>query len=149
MTKSRSREGVGYGRSGLLAQPFNDELLIGGFSMSTVCRLVVFAAIMLLSACSAIQTTPAGAVVELVNDKPQGSCRALGEIVGSQGNFFTGDFTSNKNLMIGARNDLRNQAANMGGNLVHVQNVSNASADRGLGTSNTTVVGMVYNCQRQ
>lgn len=115
--------------------------------MNTVCGLVVFAAIFLLSACSAIQTTPAGALVELVNDKPQGDCRALGETVGSQGNFFTGNYTSNKNLMIGARNDLRNQAANMGGNLVHVQNVSNASAHGAWGTSNTTVVGTVYNCQ--
>jgi hypothetical protein len=117
--------------------------------MSTVYSLVVFAAIILLSACSAIQTTPDSALIELVNDKPQANCRALGEAIGSQGNFFTGNYTSNKNLMIGARNDLRNQAANMGGNLVHVQNVSNARADRSLGTSNTTVVGMIYNCQRQ
>jgi hypothetical protein len=117
--------------------------------MSRVYGPFFFAAIILLSACSAIQATPDGALIELVNDKPQGNCRALGEAVGSQGNFFTGNYTSNKNLMIGARNDLRNQAANMGGNLVHVQNVSNASADRSLGTSNTTVVGMVYNCRRQ
>ena len=117
--------------------------------MNTACGLVAFAAIILLSACSAIQTTPTGGLVELTNDKPQGNCRALGETVGSQGNFFTGNYTSNKNLMIGARNDLRNQAANIGGNLVHIQNVSNASAHGGSGTSNTTVVGMVYNCQRQ
>ena len=116
--------------------------------MKTARALVVFAAIFLLSACSAIQATPDGAPVELVNDRPQGDCRSLGEIVGSQGNFFTGNYTSNKDLMIGARNDLRNQAASMGGNLVHVQNVSNASAHGSRGTSNTTVVGMVYKCQR-
>jgi hypothetical protein len=115
--------------------------------MNTGYGLVVFTAIILLPACSAIQTTSEGALVELVNDKPQGNCRALGEVVGSQGNFITGNYTSNKNLMIGARNDLRNQAASMGGNLVHVQNVSNASANGAWGTSNTTVVGMVYNCQ--
>jgi hypothetical protein len=117
--------------------------------MNTVYGFLVCAAIILLSACSAIQPTPQGALVELVNDRPQGNCTALGETIGSQGNFFTGDYTSNKNLMIGARNDLRNQAANMGGNLVHVQNVSNASAHGSRGTSNTTVVGMVYNCHRQ
>ena len=116
--------------------------------MKTARALVVFAAIIILSACAAIEATPNGALVELVNDKPQGDCRALGEIVGSQGNFFTGNYTPNKNLMMGARNDLRNQAASMGGNLVHVQNVSNASAHGSWGTSNTTVVGMVYKCQR-
>jgi Domain of unknown function (DUF4156) len=94
-----------------------------------------------------IQTTPEGTLVELVNDKPQGNCRPLGEAVGSQGNWFTGDYTSNRNLMLGARNDLRNQAAAMGGNLVHVQNLSNTNAHGSLGTTNTTVVGMVYNCQ--
>jgi Domain of unknown function (DUF4156) len=109
--------------------------------------LAVCVATVLLSACSAIQTTPAGAIVELVNDKPQGNCRALGEAVGSQGNWFTGDYTSNRNLMVGARNDLRNQAAAMGGNLVHVQNVSNTNAHGSSGTTNTTVVGMVYKCQ--
>src|SRR4051812_23500838 len=100
------------------ARSVHDELLIGGSSMSTVYSLIVFAAIILLSACSAIQTTPDSALIELVNDKPQADCRALGEAIGSQGNFFTGNYTSNKNLMIGARNDLRNQAANLGGNLV-------------------------------
>ncbi|EAA9593782.1 DUF4156 domain-containing protein, partial [Salmonella enterica] len=30
--------------------------------------------------------------------------------MGSQGNWFTGDVTSNKNLVIGARNELRNEA---------------------------------------
>jgi starvation-inducible outer membrane lipoprotein len=103
---------------------------------------------LLLAGCSAIEATPAGAAVELVNDRPQGKCKALGETVGSQGNWFTGDYTSNKNLMIGARNDLRNQAAAMGGNIVHVQNLSNTNSHVGLGTTNTTVVGMVYNCQR-
>jgi hypothetical protein len=116
--------------------------------MNTVSGFLVFTVLFLFSACSAIQATPDGARVELVNDKPPSDCRALGEVVGSQGNFITGNYTSNKNLMIGARNDLRNQAAGMGGNLVHVQNVSNASAHGSWGTSNTTVVGMVYNCQR-
>ena len=77
-----------------LARAVHDELLIGGSIMSTVYGFVVFAAIILLSARSVIQTTPDGALIELVNDKPQGNCRALGEAVGPQGNFFTGDYTS-------------------------------------------------------
>jgi len=100
----------------------------------------------LVMGCSAIPTTPEGAKVELVNDKPSGNCKPLGEVIGSQGNWFTGDVTSNADLMLGARNDLRNKAAAIGGNVVHVQNVSNASAWGSSGTTNTTVVGRVYKC---
>lgn len=100
-----------------------------------------------LAGCAAIQTTPQGAGVELVNDKPVGNCKALGEVIGSQGNWFTGDLTSNESLMLGARNDLRNKAAALGGNVVHVQNLSNTNAWGSAGTTNTTVVGKVYKCQ--
>lgn len=100
-----------------------------------------------VSGCAAIPTTPEGAKVELVNDKPTGNCKALGEVIGSQGNQFTGDVTSNENLMLGARNDLRNKAAAIGGNVVHVQNLSNTNAWGSAGTTNTTVVGQVYKCQ--
>jgi Domain of unknown function (DUF4156) len=101
----------------------------------------------LLLGCAAIQTTSEAAGVELVNDKPVGKCKALGEIIGSQGNWITGDLTSNKDLMLGARNDLRNKAASMGGNVVHVQNLSNTNAFGSMGTTNTTIVGQVYACQ--
>jgi hypothetical protein len=101
-----------------------------------------------MASCAAIQTTTQGTLVELTNDRPTGDCKALGEVIGSQGNWFTGDVTSNKNLMLGARNDLRNKAAALGGNVVHVQNLSNTNASGSAGTTNTTVTGMVYKCQR-
>ena len=84
--------------------------------------------------------------VELVTEKPAGNCKPIGDAVGSQGNWFTGDYTSNKNLLVGARNDLRNKAAKMGGNYVWVQDSSNTNAWRSKGTSNTTVLGVVYRC---
>ena len=67
-----------------------------------------------LFGCSAIPTTPGGQTVELVTEKPPGNCKPLGDAVGSQGNWFTGDYTSNKNLLIGARNDLRNKETTSG-----------------------------------
>lgn len=106
------------------------------------------AACVLLAGCAAIRVTPKGTLVELTNDKPTGDCKALGEVIGSQGNWATGDFTSNKNLMLGARNDLRNKAAALGGNVVHVQNLSNTNAAGSAGTTNTTVIGMAYKCQQ-
>lgn len=99
-----------------------------------------------VSGCSAIKVAPGAQGVELSNAKPAASCSYLGEAIGSQGNWFTGDYTSNKNLMEGARNELRNKAAAMGGNYVWIQNVSNAQAHGALGTSNTTTVGNVYRC---
>ena len=101
----------------------------------------------LLFGCSAIPTTPGGQTVELVTEKPTGNCKPLGDAVGSQGNWFTGDYTPNKNLLIGARNDLRNKAAKMGGNYVWVQDSSNTNAWGSKGTSNTTVLGVVYRCE--
>lgn len=101
----------------------------------------------LLVGCSATPTTPEGKSVELVTEKPTGNCKPLGDVVGSQGNWFTGDYTSNKNLLIGARNDLRNKASEMGGNYVWVQNSSNTNAWGSLGTTNTTVLGVVYRCE--
>ena len=113
----------------------------------SVSFLVVIAAAF-VSGCAAIPTTSEGAKVELVNDKPTGNCKALGEVIGSQGNWFTGDVTSNESLMLGARNDLRNKAVAIGGNVVHVQNLSNTNAWGSAGTTNTTVVGQVYKCQQ-
>lgn len=109
-------------------------------------RLALAAAVVALAGCSAKAVAPNATGIQLSNERPGASCRYIGEAMGSQGNFWTGDYTSNQNLMEGARNDLRNKAATMGGNYVWVQNVSNAQAHGSLGTSNTTVVGNIYNC---
>lgn len=103
--------------------------------------------VVLLAGCSAISTTPQGRSIELLTEKPTGNCQPLGDAVGSQGNWLTGDYTSNKNLLVGARNDLRNKAAKMGGNYVWVQNSANTNAWGSSGTTNTTVLGVVYRCE--
>jgi hypothetical protein len=109
--------------------------------------LSICVAAALLAGCSAAPLDPQAAHVELHSEKPAGNCKSLGEAVGDQGHWATGDYTSNKNLLVGARNTLRNRAAEMGGNYVWLQNTMNASAWGSLGTSSTTVVGMVYSCQ--
>lgn len=70
----------------------------------------------------------------------------MGEIIGSQGNWFTGDYTSNKNLVTGARNELRNEAYKLGANIVYIQNMANTNAWGSLGTTNTTAIGKAYKC---
>ena len=74
------------------------------------------------------------------------NCKYLGEIVGSQGNWFTGDFTSNKDLVIGARNELRNEAHKLGANIVYIQDMKNTNKFHSLGTTNTTAIGKAYKC---
>lgn len=101
----------------------------------------------ILSACSSIQVSPQGSSVELSMEKPQ-NCRLIGEAVGSQGNQLTGDFTKDSDLLQGARNDLRNKASAMGGNVVHIQAMNNSSAFGSMGTTSSTVIGVVYYCSK-
>lgn len=109
--------------------------------------LIISAAVSILG-CAAKPVLPAAQGIEIVTETPDRSkCKLLGEVTGSQGNWFTGDFTSNKNLAIGARNEIRNEAHMLGGNLVHIQDMKNTNAWGSLGTSNTTAIGKVYRCQ--
>jgi Domain of unknown function (DUF4156) len=107
-------------------------------------RTIVFAAA-LITGCAAIGLTPGAEKVELVQETPK-NCKRLGDVIGTQGSWFTGDYTSNRNLMAGARNDLRNQTHKMGGNVVVIENTNNATSTLNVGTNNTTVVGPAYLC---
>jgi hypothetical protein len=100
-----------------------------------------------ISGCAANPVAPEAQHIEIVSEVPdRAKCRFLGEVAGSQGNWFTGDYTSNKNLVVGARNELRNEAHKLGGNIVYIQDMKNSSSWGSLGTSNTTAVGKVYKC---
>lgn len=103
------------------------------------------AAVGLLAACSATPVTSQGAAVEVVTERPA-NCRTLGEVTGSQGNVFSGDFTSDQTLMQGARNDLRNKAAAMGGNVVQLQNSHNSTHPYSAGAIKSTLIGVVFAC---
>jgi len=110
-------------------------------------KLLILLPVLILTGCSAAKTVPGAENVEIVNEMDNKmECTYLGEVVGSQGNWLTGDFTPNKNLVIGARNELRNEAIKLGGNIVYLQDMKNTNAYGSLGTTNTTAVGKVYNC---
>ena len=97
--------------------------------------------------------TPGSERVKITNTEPGKECKFLGDITGSQGDFFTGAYTSNANLETGARNDLKNKAAAMGGNVVAVLTqragqTGNASTFGGsMSQTNVTLAGNVYRCQ--
>ncbi|MFM0068727.1 DUF4156 domain-containing protein [Paraburkholderia aspalathi] len=108
-------------------------------------------AVLLSAGCSATAVQHDAAIVRLTNGEPTG-CEYLGDITGSEGGFWTGSFTSSRNLDEGARNDLKNRAHAMGGNVVAL--LTQRSAQSGAtshgsgGSSDTSVVltGNVYRC---
>ncbi len=104
--------------------------------------------------CAAIPVADKAQKVIVVNSQqkvPTG-CKYLGQVTGQQGNFFTGTYTSNANLAAGAMNDLRNKAAEIGGNYVQLlTNQASTTGSGGLlggGRQQTGVVdiGNVYRC---
>jgi hypothetical protein len=93
-------------------------------------KLVAVSALaILMSGCASIQLDPQSArVIASPNPAPKG-CKYLGQVVGNQGNFFTGGWTSNRNLEEGAMNDLKNQAGKLGAN--YIQLVTNRAGVTG------------------
>ncbi len=66
-------------------------------------------------------------------------CRYLGEVIGSEGHWYTYLFVSNRNLTQGALNDMYNRANAMGANVVYI------SDDINFVTS-VTFYGQAYFC---
>lgn len=109
-----------------------------------------------ISACSSIPLEPGATLVRLTNNEPTTECKFLGYITGNQGDFFTGEFTSNADLETGARNDLKNKAYQMGGNVIYLLTeragqTGSYNRDFGGGSSqtNVTLSGNVYHCPNQ
>ena len=103
-------------------------------------KKLVFLSALMLTACCANSLQHGAEGVRVTHNEPDTSCTYLGDVTGSQGNFFTGGWTSNSNLETGARNDLLTQRAGQTGSAYH-----------GTGSSqqtNVTLSGTVYRCPR-
>ena len=93
--------------------------------------------------------TPAAADVLVTRNAPAPECRFVGEVHGTQGNFWTAEFTSDQNLVRGARNRMRDEAFDLGANFVQIEleNQSNNTAEPSLGgVYSSVVVGNAYLC---
>lgn len=116
-------------------------------------HLITLAAIASLTACSAIPLQPTANPVRLTHVEPT-DCKFLGDVTGNQGDFFTGGFTSNADLETGARNDMKNQASAMGGNVVYLltqragQTGNYGNDFGGTQQTNVTLSGNVYYCEQ-
>jgi hypothetical protein len=104
-----------------------------------------------LLGCAAVDLESGAHQVRIVTTEPQG-CDYLGEVTGSQGDFFTGAFTSNANLETGARNDMKNRAYKLGANTVQLlTNRAGQTGSMGQGSgsmeqTNVTYTGVAYKC---
>lgn len=114
---------------------------------------LILALLSMTYGCASIQVQPQNQkIVSSPNPAPKG-CKYLGEVTGNQGNFFTGAWTSNKNLEVGARNDMRNQAGKLGANYVQIVtsrggNTGSYGAQYGGSLEQTNVIytGNAYRC---
>jgi hypothetical protein len=107
-----------------------------------------------LAACSSVAMQPEAMSVRLTHKEPTNECIFLGDITGSQGDFFTGAFTSNADLETGARNDLKNRAMQLGGDTIYLLTqragqTGHYNNDFGGGSqqTNVTLSGNVYKCR--
>ncbi|QIQ21888.1 DUF4156 domain-containing protein [Zophobihabitans entericus] len=117
--------------------------------MNKVSKLVLgFSVAVLLSACSANSLDKGAETVAILDSPPPyGTCQLMGEVMGSQGNWFTGGYTTNTNLLIGARNELKNEAYKLGADSVYIQTTHNTQTESSAGTSNSTLFGNAYKCK--
>lgn len=113
--------------------------------MNVKAFIVSAASLMLLAGCAAKAINPNAQQVRILDKVPENKCKYIGEAIGSQGNFFTGAYTTDENLQQGALNELKNKAANMGGNAIVL--VSNQAGLTQGSQRNITSVGNVYSCQ--
>jgi uncharacterized protein DUF4156 len=116
--------------------------------MRTICAVICVSA---LVGCASVELESGAQQVKIVTNEPQG-CEYLGEVTGSQGDFFTGAFTSNANLETGARNDMKNRAYKLGANTVQMlTNRAGQTGSMGQGSgsmeqTNVTYTGVAYKC---
>ncbi|MGR5178416.1 DUF4156 domain-containing protein [Vibrio parahaemolyticus] len=123
-------------------------------------KMAILVCVSSLLGCSASPLNDGAESVRVMDTAPQ-HCQYLGEVNGSQGNMFTADLTSDKNILIGARNQLRNQAHALGANVVVIQK-SVDNSNEGLyaygdkdslrmssskGTYSSTLIGEAFYCE--
>ncbi len=119
-------------------------------------RIFALSIVASLSACSSIPLESGANLIRLTHNEPTKECQFLGDVTGNQGDFLTGEFTSNEDLETGARNDLKNKAHKMGGNVIYILTQragQTGSYDSefggGISQTNVTLSGNVYKCPDQ
>ncbi|AIX72378.1 MAG: DUF4156 domain-containing protein [Mixta calida] len=104
------------------------------------------AAALLLAGCSTSKDlSAAGQRVTFTDQQPAQTCQLLGEITGSQSNWLSGAGGENSSLR-GAANDLRNRAAEMGGNVIYGATSPTQNIWSSFAPLDSKMTGQVYKC---
>ena len=80
---------------------------------------IVGAALRMAGCSSSNELSAAGQSVRIVDEQPGAECQLIGTATGKQSNWLSGQHGEEGGSMRGAANDLRNQAAAMGGNVIY------------------------------
>lgn len=95
-------------------------------------------------ACSTAELSTRGATVAATRNPAPSECKALGYVVGRGGGTFGGGLITNEELIEYAMNDIRNKAAELGGNYLQHDPPTLGQGD---GTTTTaTITGTAYAC---
>lgn len=112
-------------------------------------KIVAVVCTLMVAGCAMTTTKPvAGSeTVRLTNSEPQG-CKLLGDITGSQKSNL---FNATADRETGSRNDLKNQAVAMGGNVVQLlsSHTSQFQLDGTSGADTITLSANVYACAQK
>lgn len=85
----------------------------------TVSAGMVAAALLLAGCSTSNELSSSGQSVRFVEEKPGAECPLLGTATGEQSNWLSGQHGEEGGSMRGAANELRNNAAAMGGNVLY------------------------------
>jgi len=109
--------------------------------------LLAMAATLALAGCSSTsnELSAAGAQVKFTDSKPGSNCQLVGQVTGSQSNWFSGTGNSGAALR-GAANDLRNKAAALGGNTIYGATSPSEGILNSLAPLDSKMAGEVYKC---
>lgn len=105
------------------------------------CVMVLF-----LAGCSGnTELNSAGQQVHFTDQQPAAGCQWLGNLTGMQSNWLNGS-TGESSSLRGAANDLRNRAAQMGGNVIYGATSSPQSRWSGFVPLESKMSGQVFKC---
>ncbi|MTD41282.1 DUF4156 domain-containing protein [Erwinia sp. CPCC 100877] len=104
-------------------------------------------AALLLAGCSTGQSlSTAGESVRFVQEQPGSECQLLGTATGEQSNWLSGPGGGEGGSMRSAANDLRNQAAAMGGNVLYGVSSPDQNLLSSFVPTASKMTGRVYKC---
>lgn len=101
---------------------------------------------LLLAGCSSShQLSAGGERVTFTDQQPGSDCQLLGNVTGSQSNWLSGSGGEGSSLR-GAANDLRNRAAEMGGNVIYGATSPTQNLWSAFAPLDSKMNGQVYKC---